>query len=164
MPCWANRVPGLRGGLFAVIGRLEVASTEAMRRCAPNETYHSEGYSSGSGAKAKGAALLSTITERATTWAGAMRVAGVATGLIAQTIGAAGTIIAGSVIACSSSNHVRCQVNDLRFHIVHAVSFYADSCLPTSSSTLLNWEYDTVKEHKVLSDPHGAKCQLGISL
>jgi hypothetical protein len=43
--------------------------------------------------------------------------------LIAQTIGAAGTIIAGSVIARSSSNHVRCQVNDLRFHIVHALTF-----------------------------------------
>ena len=89
-----------------MIGRLEVASTEAMRRCAPNEHCHSEGYSSGSGAKAKGAALLSTITESAATWAGAMRVAGVATGLIAQTIGAAGTIIAGSVIAGGSSNHV----------------------------------------------------------
>ncbi len=106
-----------------MIDRLEVASTEAMRRCAPNEPYHSGGYSSGSAAKAKGAALLSTVTERSATWAGAMRCAVIATGLIAQTIGAAGTIIAGSVITGSSAGCFHCQVNDLRLHIVHAVTF-----------------------------------------
>jgi hypothetical protein len=95
----------------------------AMRRCAPNDLYHSGGYSSGSGAKAKGAALLSSVTESAATWAGAMRAAAIATGLIAKTGSAAGAIIIGSVIARSSSGCFHCQVNDLRFHIVHAVTF-----------------------------------------
>lgn len=114
-----------------MIDRLEVASTEAMRRCAPNEPYHSGGYSSGSAAPAKGAALLSTVTERSATWAGAMRCAVIATGLIAQTIGAAGTIIAGSVIAGRSAGCFHCQVNDLRLHIVHAVTFALTcACLP----------------------------------
>jgi hypothetical protein len=52
-----------------------------------------------------------------------MRAAVIAIGLIAQTIGAAGTIIVGSVTACSSSGCFHRQVNDLRFHIVHAVTF-----------------------------------------
>ena len=48
---------------FAAIGLGGVASMDATRRSAPNEPYHSGGYSSGTDAKAKGAVFLSTITE-----------------------------------------------------------------------------------------------------
>jgi hypothetical protein len=73
-----------------------------------------------------------------------MRCAGIATGLIGETLSAAGTIIVGSVITGSSAGCFHCQVNDLRFHIVHAVTFYADLCLPTSSSLVLYLEHYTV--------------------
>ena len=93
-----------------------------------------------------------------------MRGPGIAIGLIAQTRSAAGTIIVGSVIARRSSGCFHCQVNYLRFYIVHAVTFYADLCLPARSSIVLYWKIIRSTSEKDLSDPHGAKCQLGISV